>query len=102
MTNNDKILERIADFIVSIGVGGGSIHDLVRQALAQGVSPYEILTKGMIKGITVVGEKYENREYFLTELVGAGEIMKEGMADISPLLTAKEIKPSRKSGHWNS
>lgn len=93
MTNNDKILERIADFIVNIGVGGGSIHDLVEQALAQGISPYEILTKGMVKGITVVGERYENREYFLTELVGAGEIMKEGMADISPLLTGKETEP---------
>jgi 5-methyltetrahydrofolate--homocysteine methyltransferase len=93
MSNKDEILERIADFIVSIGVGGGSIHDLVRQALAQGISPYEILTKGMVKGITVVGDKYENREYFLTELVGAGEIMKEGMADISPLLTGKETEP---------
>ncbi len=91
--DNEKILEKIADFIVNIGVGGGSIRDLVRKALAKGIPPYEVFSKGMVRGITIVGQKYENREYFLTELVGAGEIMREGMEEISPLLTNKDVKP---------
>lgn len=90
---NEKILDRIADFIVDIGVGGGSIRDLVKEALMRGIRPYEVFTRGMVKGITIVGEKYESGEYFLTELVGAGEIMKEGMEEISPLLTSKDVKP---------
>jgi 5-methyltetrahydrofolate--homocysteine methyltransferase len=90
---NEKILDRIADFIVDIGVGGGSIRDLVKEALMRGIRPYEVFTRGMVKGITVVGEKYESGEYFLTELVGAGEIMKEGMEEISPLLTSKDVRP---------
>jgi 5-methyltetrahydrofolate--homocysteine methyltransferase len=93
MTNHEKILDKIADFIINIGVDGGNVHDLVRQALKQGIPPYEILAKGMVKGITIVGDKYEKGEYFLTELVGAGEIMKEGMEDISPLLTGKQVEP---------
>jgi 5-methyltetrahydrofolate--homocysteine methyltransferase len=93
MADSEKTLERIADFIVSIGAEGIRIRDLVQQAIKQGIPPYEILTKGMIKGITVVGEKYENGEYFLTELIGAGEIMKEGMEEISPLLSGKEVRP---------
>lgn len=90
---NEKILDRIADFIVDIGVGGGSIRDLVKDALMRGIRPYEVFTRGMVKGITIVGEKYESGEYFLTELVGAGGIMKEGMEEISPLLTSKDVKP---------
>jgi 5-methyltetrahydrofolate--homocysteine methyltransferase len=91
--DNEKVLDRIADFIVDVGVGGGSIRDLVKDALMRGVRPYEVFTKGMVKGITIVGEKYESGEYFLTELVGAGEIMKEGMEEISPLLTSKDVRP---------
>jgi 5-methyltetrahydrofolate--homocysteine methyltransferase len=91
--NREKILERIAKFIVDIGVSGGNIRDLVKEAIASGIPPYEVFTKGMVKGITIVGEKYEKGEYFLTELVGAGEIMKEGMEEISPFLNSKDVKP---------
>jgi 5-methyltetrahydrofolate--homocysteine methyltransferase len=94
MTDNEEaILKNIADFIISIGVGGGSIRDLVKEALAKGVPPYVVFTKGMVKGILVVGQKYQDGEYFLTELVSAGEIMKEGMEEISPLLSAKDVSP---------
>jgi 5-methyltetrahydrofolate--homocysteine methyltransferase len=92
MENDEKIIGKIADLVVNIGLGG-SIHDLIREALAQGVPPYEILTRGLVKGITIVGQKYEDGEYFLTELVGAGEIVKQGIEEISPLLAGKEVEP---------
>ena len=66
---------------------------MIKKALAHGVPPYEIFTKGMVKGITVVGQKYESGEYFLTELVGAGEVVKEGMEEIGPYLSHSEVKP---------
>jgi 5-methyltetrahydrofolate--homocysteine methyltransferase len=89
----ENILERIAEFIVDIGVSGGNIHDFVKEAIASGIPPYKVFTEGMVKGITIVGQKYEKGEYFLTELVGAGEIMKEGMEEISPFLNSKDVKP---------
>jgi len=91
--NSERILERIADFIVNIGAEGGSIRDLVEEALAKGIPPYEIFSRGMVKGITSVGQRYENGEYFLTELVGAGEIVKEGMEEISPFLDKVGVEP---------
>lgn len=92
MTEIDEILQRIADVIVNIGVGG-NIRGLIKEALGHGVPPYEIFTKGMVKGITVVGQKYESGEYFLTELVGAGEVVKEGMEEIGHYLSHSQVKP---------
>jgi len=92
MTEIDEILQRISEVIVNIGVGG-NIRELIREALRRGVPPYEVFTKGMVKGITVVGQKYESCEYFLTELVGAGEVVKEGMEEIGPYLSHGEVKP---------
>jgi 5-methyltetrahydrofolate--homocysteine methyltransferase len=40
----------------------------------------------------VVGEKYERNEYFLAELIMAGETMKEGMKTLEPHLKAGELK----------
>jgi 5-methyltetrahydrofolate--homocysteine methyltransferase len=92
MSEGDEILEMIADLIVNIGQDG-DIRGLIRKALAKGIPPYEIFTDGMVKGITAVGEKYERGEYFLTELVGAGEVVKDGMEEISPHLKQGEVKP---------
>ncbi len=86
-----ETLETIADLIVNIGQGG-DIRALIRKALAEEIPPYEIFTEGLVKGITAVGQKYERGEYFLTELVGAGEIVKDGMKEISPYLRQDEME----------
>lgn len=90
---DNDLLEKIAELIVNVGVGGGNIRTLIKKAVAKGLPPYNIFTNGMVRGITVVGEKYEDGEYFLTELVAAGEIMKEGLEEISPLLNSNDVKP---------
>ncbi len=92
MIGDDEILEMIADLIINIGQGG-DIRALIRKALTEGIPPYEIFTKGMVKGITAVGQKYEKGEYFLTELVSAGEVVKDGMEEINPHLKKDEVKP---------
>jgi 5-methyltetrahydrofolate--homocysteine methyltransferase len=92
MTEIDEILQRIADVIVNIGAGG-NLRELIKEALGHGVPPYEIFTRGMVKGITSVGQKYERGEYFLTELVGAGEVVNEGLEEVGPYLSHSEVKP---------
>lgn len=50
----------------------------------------------MAKGMEIVGQKYEDSEYFLAELIMAGETMKEEMKILEPHLKAGEIKTSGK------
>lgn len=62
------------------------VKELVKKALNSGISAPEIL-KGMQEGMIAVGKKYEEGEYFLSELMAAGEIMKAGLKELMPHLT---------------
>ena len=61
---------------------------LTRQALEQGLSPLEIIEKGLAPGIEVVGEKFSCGEYFLPHLVMAGNTMKAALTWLEPALKA--------------
>jgi len=94
-----EVLGKIRDCIVDINLR--DIRDLVKKALTEGIPAYKILRDGMCKGMEIVGLRYEivglryeTGEYFLTELVGAGAVMKEGMEELSPHLKIKRMKPS--------
>ncbi len=90
MVNGEDILVRIRDAIVNLDID--NIGRLCEEAVKAGVPAYEVVMEGMAKGMEVVGEKYERNEYFLAELIMAGETMKEGMKVLEPHLKAGELK----------
>jgi len=60
--------------------------ELARQALEQGVDPLAAITKGYAPGMDVVGELFETGEYFLPDLVIAGEAMTQAVKVLEPEL----------------
>jgi 5-methyltetrahydrofolate--homocysteine methyltransferase len=69
------------------------IKTLALEAVKSGISPYEVVMGGMSKGMEKVGELYEKGEYFVGELIMAGETMKEGLATLRPYMENGDIKP---------
>ena len=67
--------------------------DLAQAALDLQVSPKEIIKDGMSPGVQEAGEKFNEGEFFLPELMLAGEAMKAGIAVVMPVLL-KEIAES--------
>jgi len=66
--------------------------DLIREALDAGTPATEIL-EACRRGLAEVGERFNRGEYFISELMYAGEIMKDISAQLQPLLgAAPEIK----------
>jgi 5-methyltetrahydrofolate--homocysteine methyltransferase len=63
------------------------IEDLVRGALDAGESPKDLL-EAMMAGLKACGDHFESGEYFLPELMGAGEAFKAGMAVLAPRLSS--------------
>jgi methylmalonyl-CoA mutase cobalamin-binding domain/chain len=61
------------------------IKGLVQVCLDEGIPPLEIIEEGINRGLTLVGDQFENGTYFLADLVLAGEVVKEAM----PVLEAK-------------
>ncbi len=67
-----------------------AIAPLAGEALHAGEEPNAIL-KSMCAGMTGVGELFEKGEYFLADLVLAGEGMKEGLEVLEPRLEADSM-----------
>ncbi len=81
-------VEKIAKAISGLELE--DISQLVSKALDAGVDPHEILS-AMSSGMTKVGELFEKGEYFLADLVLAGEVMKEGLKVLEPYLKPESI-----------
>jgi 5-methyltetrahydrofolate--homocysteine methyltransferase len=60
--------------------------ELVKQAIADGLDPVEVLQKGVIAGLRVVGDKFGAKEYFLAELVMGGKVSEPCIEYIKPFL----------------
>ncbi len=59
---------------------------LVNDALAQDVAAGEILNNGLIAGMDIVGEKMENGDMFIPEVLMAAQAMAASVAILKPLL----------------
>jgi 5-methyltetrahydrofolate--homocysteine methyltransferase len=68
---------------------------LVKEKIAQGVDPEEILADAR-SAMEVVGKRFESCEYFIPDLMMAGEILKEISELVKPLMVKE--KGGQKSG----
>jgi 5-methyltetrahydrofolate--homocysteine methyltransferase len=66
---------------------------LTQQAVDEGHGPAEILEKGLIAGMTVVGIRFRDNIIFVPEVLVSARAMKAGMAILEPILTAWGIPP---------
>lgn len=64
------------------------VPGLVQAALDAGVEPTDILNKGMIDAMGIVGEKFKNNEIFVPEMLVAARAMKKGVDVLKPHLAS--------------
>jgi 5-methyltetrahydrofolate--homocysteine methyltransferase len=69
------------------------VFALTRQAIEEKIPPKEILDKGLIGGMKVVGEKYKAHEIFLPQVLLAAKAMYAGMDFLKPMFI-KEGMPT--------
>src|SRR5262245_45844797 len=65
------------------------VEQMTKDALAEGRSVQEVLTEGLIAGMSVVGEGFKYNILYVPEVLIAARAMKAGMAVLKPLLSAK-------------
>jgi 5-methyltetrahydrofolate--homocysteine methyltransferase len=66
------------------------VERMTKEALADGRPVQEVLTEGLIAGMSVVGEDFKHNVLYVPEVLIAARAMKAGMAVLKPLLTSKE------------
>ena len=85
-----KYLDTLIENVLNFDFEG--VKKTAKEAIKAGVHPVKAITEGLAAGLKIVGEKFENRECFLSELVLAAEVMKEGMSIIQPYIKGEELK----------
>jgi 5-methyltetrahydrofolate--homocysteine methyltransferase len=58
----------------------------VEECLRRGMTPYEVMTKGLVAGMEIVGVDFRDGVLFVPEVLMAAKAMKAGMAILRPLL----------------
>ena len=71
-----------------------TVAELTRQAIDTGIPATEILDRGLLAGMDVVGRRFGAHEIFLPEVLLAARAMKAGMDLVKPLLVSGDA-PSR-------
>ena len=85
-----KYLKALKEGIVNLDFDATT--KAAREAMEAGVDPLRAITDGLAEGLKIVGEKFERREYFLSELVVAAEVMKEATSIIQPYVKEGKAK----------
>ncbi len=76
----NQLTQKLADLREEV------VLTMVRQEIDSGTDPQEIL-KACQQGMVLVGEKYEEKIYYVSDLMMAGEIFKQVSELLSPLVT---------------
>lgn len=66
------------------------VEQMTKDALAEGRPVKEILSEGLIAGMSVVGEDFKYNILYVPEVLIAARAMKAGMGVLKPLLSAKD------------
>ncbi len=69
--------------------------ELTRQALQTGLEPMAIIDRGLMPGMTTVGDKFQCGEYFLPHLIIAATGMQQAMTLLEPELRARQQTVAR-------
>ncbi|MFX1236724.1 MAG: B12-binding domain-containing protein [Promethearchaeota archaeon] len=79
-------LKKLTEIVIDLEID--EIENAVREAIEiDKKDPHEVLN-ALTEGMNEVGKLYEEKEYYLNELVLAGEIMKEAFNILQPVLKA--------------
>ena len=86
------VMKTIAESLA--GLDDSTLKATLEKAIEEGISVEKIIRDGIGKGMEDVGLRYENGEFFLSELIMAATLMKECMETIKPLLKVEDAKTS--------
>jgi 5-methyltetrahydrofolate--homocysteine methyltransferase len=87
-------LQAIADAVIKGDRTAAA--ELTKQALDEGVSPHEVLDKGLIAGMSVIGERFKKNEVYVPEVLIAARAFKGAQEVLAPQLKASGVKPVAK------
>ncbi len=69
------------------------VLEYTRQALEESIDVEEILNKGLIPAMEIIGDKFQANEIYVPEMLISAKAMKAGMTILEPFLVKSGIEP---------
>ncbi|TKJ31776.1 MAG: cobalamin-binding protein [Chloroflexi bacterium B3_Chlor] len=85
---SEEIFDKLAQAVIA-GEPEEAV-ELAKRALDQGLDPLTCINEGLTRGINRVGELFSTGEYFLPDLVIAGDAMNAGLTILEPALVGDQ------------
>ncbi len=76
--------------------GEPGVTELIEEALSSGVDVSDIINKGLTASMEVVGQKFEDEEYYIPDMLAAAESVGAAMELLKPHLAKSGVKPKGK------
>jgi len=87
-----SVLEQISEELIK--GKANEVRELVKKALEEGLAPGDVLNKGLLSGMSVVGDRFKKNEIYVPEVLIAARAMKAGTEVLKPLLAESGVKPA--------
>lgn len=76
--------------------GQPGVTELIETALTQKINPQDIISKGLTKGMGIVGQKFEAKEYFIPDMLASAQAVGAAMDILEPHLVGSGAKAKGK------
>ena len=77
MSNRDEIFENLT--MAVINMDEEAARSAAQEAISSGISAADAINEGLVKGMQIVGEKYEQQEYFIPQVLLCSDAMIAGI-----------------------
>jgi len=77
-------------------VGQPGVSELIDQALAEGISVKDVITRGISEGMEIVGQRFEAGEYYIPDMLASAEAVGAAMQKLEPHLAKSGIEAKGK------
>ncbi len=74
-----------------------NVKELVASALEEGKPPKEILSEGLLAGMSIIGEKFKNNEVYVPEVLIAARAMNAGIEVLKPAMSEGDVDSKGKA-----
>ncbi len=69
-----------------------NVKELVQKAVDDGLAVKDILEKGLLDGMDIIGTKFKNNEVYVPEVLIAARAMKAGTDTLKPYMASSGVK----------
>lgn len=87
-------MDKLKELALAVEKGNApGAKELTDSLLAEGMSAQDVLNKGLLPGMEVVGIKFKNNEIYIPEVLIAARAMSTAMEVLRPILTETGVEP---------